>query len=345
MLKNRKNRIFWLSLSLLLAIGTTAEAKNATPSLSIKSGTKTTFSVGVTQKKLKGKKTRLSFQLRGGDDDYSKLLLHFNGANGSTTISNECKSPLAGRTIANNNTTISTAQSKFGGASALFNGTSSYLALNDHSDWNFSGGTWTIDAWIRIDSLSGERTVFSQRTDAANNLRGFVKADGSLSLAVENSGTITSLTSGAGAITANNWHHVAFVENGNDYFLFVNGTKVASLVSAVRPADYSGMLAIGYTDLADETAPFSGYLDEFRLSKGSARWTNGFTVAQKAFGYSETNISSSKKLNSSGKGTVTFSDLLPATEYSIKVKIRKYGEKSKQNSSYSKSKAFTTESN
>lgn len=345
MLKNRKNRIFWLSLALLLTAGATAEAKNATPSLSIKSTTTTSASVSVSQSKLKGKKTRLSFLLRGGDDDYSKLLLHFNGSNGSTSVSNECKSPVAGRTIANNSVTISTAQSKFGGASALFNGTGSYLSLNDDADWNLSGGIWTVDAWVRVDSLSGERTVFSQRTDASNNIRGFIKTDGSLSLAIENGGTITSLTSAAGKVTLNNWHHVAFVENGNDYFLFVDGVKVASLVSAVRAADLTGYFVVGYTDLVSETAPFSGYMDEFRFSKWSARWTDSFALAEKAFGYSESTISSNKKLNSSGKGVISISNLLPATEYSIKVKIRKYGEKSKQDSSYSKLKTFTTSRN
>ncbi len=345
MLKNKKKSIFWLSIAILLSTGTMAEAKNAKPSLSIKSKAATTFSVGVTQKKLRGKKTRLSFLLRGGDDDYSKLLLHFNGANGSNSLNNECKKPLAGRTIANNSVTISTDQSKFGGASALFNGTNSYISLNDHEDWNFSGGVWSVDTWIRVNSLTGERTIFSQATDASNNLRGFVKTDGSLSLTIENAGVATSLSSDAGKITANNWHHVAFIENGNDYFLFVDGIKVASLVSAVRPANLTGYFVLGYTDLADETAPFSGYLDEFRLSKGKARWTNNFALAQKAFGYSETIVKSSKKLSSKGKGTISFSDLLPATDYSIKASIRKNGEKSKRNSSYSKIKTLTTDSN
>ncbi len=329
----------------MLTAGSVAEAKNAKPTISISSETTTSFAVSVTQKKLKSKKTRLSFLVSGGDDDYSKLLLHFNGSNGATTVSNECKSPLAGRTIANNNVTVSTDQGKFGGASAFFNGTSSYLALNDHNDWNFSGGTWTVDAWVRVNSLTGERTVFSQKTDATNNIRGFVKTDGSLSLAVENSGTITSLTSDAGKITLNNWHHVAFVESGNDYYLFVDGVKAASLVSSVRPADLTGMLVVGYTDLADETAPFSGYLDEFRFTNGKARWTNNFNLAQKAFGYSQASVNSNKKLNSKGKGTVTISDLIPGMEYTIKARIRKYGEKSKQDSNYSSLKTGTTDSN
>ncbi len=335
MLQNRKKALFVSMTALFLLTAFSVEAKNGKPTVSVKTQTATSISLGITQKKLKNKKTHVRVLQKGGDDNYTKLLLHNNGANGSNTLNNECKTPLAGRTIANNNVVISTDQFKFGTASALFNGVSSYLALNDHADWNFGGGIWTVDAWVRVNSLAGERTVFSQKTDALNNIRGFVKTDGSLSLTIENNGATTSLTSATGKITANNWHHIAFVENGNDYFLFVDGSKLTSLVSSVRPADYTGLLSIGYTDILDETAPFSGYMDEFRLSNGVARWTDSFTLATKAFGYEETLNTISKTLNSSGKGTVTLSNLLPNMEYSFSTKIKKRTENSKKYSSYS----------
>jgi hypothetical protein len=53
------------------------------------------------------------------------LLLHGNGTNGSTTITDN--SPTPKTVTAVGNAQISTAQSKFGGASIAFDGTGDYL--------------------------------------------------------------------------------------------------------------------------------------------------------------------------------------------------------------------------
>ncbi|MBI4688786.1 MAG: hypothetical protein HY754_00715 [Nitrospirae bacterium] len=61
-------------------------------------------------------------------DSYTKLMLHFNGTNGSTTFTDSATSKSV---TASGNAKIDTAQSKFGGASGLFNGTTDYLSLAD----------------------------------------------------------------------------------------------------------------------------------------------------------------------------------------------------------------------
>lgn len=81
-------------------------------------------------------------------DTYTKLLLHCDGTDGSTTFSDN---GVTGHTVtANGNAQIDTAQSKFGNASGLFDGTGDYLTIPDHADWNFGTGNFTIDAWIRF---------------------------------------------------------------------------------------------------------------------------------------------------------------------------------------------------
>ena len=57
------------------------------------------------------------------------LLLHGDGANGSTTIVDS--SPTPKTVTAFGDAQISTAQSKFGGASIAFDGTGDYLSAND----------------------------------------------------------------------------------------------------------------------------------------------------------------------------------------------------------------------
>ena len=66
-------------------------------------------------------------------DANTKSLLHFDGANNSTTFTDE-----TGKTwTAHGNAKISTAQYKFPTGSGLFDGTGDYIDTPDHADFNF----------------------------------------------------------------------------------------------------------------------------------------------------------------------------------------------------------------
>ena len=74
------------------------------------------------------------------------LLLHMGGTDGSTTFTDE-----KGHTVtANGDAQIDTAQSKFGGASALFDGSGDYLSVADSADFEFGSSDFTIDGWVRL---------------------------------------------------------------------------------------------------------------------------------------------------------------------------------------------------
>lgn len=76
----------------------------------------------------------------GVDDAYTKSLMHFNGNNGNTTFTDEI-----GKTwYPSGNAQISTTQSKFGGASAYFDGNGDYLYSDDSPDWDL-GSQFTVD--------------------------------------------------------------------------------------------------------------------------------------------------------------------------------------------------------
>lgn len=60
------------------------------------------------------------------------------------------------------NTQVDTAQSKFGGASALFDGTDDYLTTPNSADLNFVGDDATVDLWMRTKSTAAARGIFEQ---------------------------------------------------------------------------------------------------------------------------------------------------------------------------------------
>jgi hypothetical protein len=63
--------------------------------------------------------------------------------------------------------------------------------------------------------------------------------------------------------------------NGNTK-IYVDGTQSGSTYSDSESYAVTDMDAIGYH-------PFNGYIDEFRITKGVARYTSNFTAPTSAF--------------------------------------------------------------
>lgn len=96
--------------------------------------------------------------LVGGNDQYTKLLLHCDGADASTTFT-DASQAAHGNATPNGNAQVDTAQSKFGGASALFDGTGDFLSYADHADWHFGSGDFMADFWVRFNSVSTAKFI------------------------------------------------------------------------------------------------------------------------------------------------------------------------------------------
>lgn len=78
-------------------------------------------------------------------------------------------------------------------------------------------------------------------------------------------------------IQTNTWYHVALVRSGlTDTRMYINGSQIGNTFTTnYTVADASSLLVIGAS--ITYTLKFNGYLDEFRISKGIARWTSNFT--------------------------------------------------------------------
>lgn len=221
-------------------------------------------------------------------DSYTVSLLHMNGPNGSTTFLDDTDKTWT----ANGNAQISTSQSVFGGASGLFDGTGDYISTPDVNDWQLDGGSnsnkWTVDFWIRFNGDPGTTTpgFIQQRVDNnnywtinlnSNQLRFFIRSGGSNLLTIQNAWDPATAT----------WYHVAVVKDGtNGYLMFINGSQIGTTqTNTTTLPDYAGSLQIGrFVDAAGAEQALNGWLDEFRISKGIARWTSNFTPPTKQYG-------------------------------------------------------------
>jgi hypothetical protein len=104
------------------------------------------------------------------------------------------------------NAQVSTAQSQFGGASALFDGTNDYLTVYDNNTLSFGTGDYTVECWIRPTSVGGQsRAIFD--FDVPNNTSNpifYISAGSKLSVYNVPMGG----SEGSTNVTANSWHHV-----------------------------------------------------------------------------------------------------------------------------------------
>jgi len=216
------------------------------------------------------------------DASYSSvsLLLHGDGPNGSTTITDNSPSP---KTVtAKGNAQISTAQSKFGGASLLFDGTADYLQTSSSSDFTIGTGNFTMECWIYpANTNAGYRTIIANSNYILNGTGyGFFQNGTSLEFWTGAS-NFTNIITATNSISANTWQHVAVVRSGSSHYAFVNGSQVGSI--GTNSVNNSSTVAVIGGGVAGESYDFNGYIDDLRITKGVARYTANFTPPTEPF--------------------------------------------------------------
>jgi hypothetical protein len=217
-----------------------------------------------------------------GRDAYTVSLLHMDGADASTTFTDE-----SGKIwTANGNAQIDTAQSKFNGASLLSDGTGDWIATPDNDDFSFIGVDLTVEFWLRPNSVTGSQGLFGQEPVAAypanfceratTNIRWVIrKASGG-------NGDIIDLTTSGVTLAIGTWYHIALVKSATTYYIFVDGIQRATTTSATAVENIANEIRIA--DRSSTTPEsLNGWIDEFRWSKGIARWTANFTPPVQAY--------------------------------------------------------------
>ena len=211
------------------------------------------------------------------DPDYNNvsLLLHGNGTNGSTTITDNSPSPKTVTAVGN--AQISTAQSKFGGASILLDGAGDYLQSPTNAEFVLGTGDFTLEAWIYPLGFAGApnfndyAAIFEYRTANASQVNVLLTFLGSSTLVFYVSGA-TRIT--GTAIPTGQWTHVALCKSSGTTRMFIGGTQAGSNYSDAN--NYvASLFRVGGNVNAD--AYFNGYIDDLRITKGIARYTANFT--------------------------------------------------------------------
>ena len=182
---------------------------------------------------------------------------------------------------ANDNAQISTAQSKFGGSSAYFDGTNDYI-ITEENDVLEIAGDFTIEWWFRWDgSVAQNPYIINNRSvdpsDAGTFYAVIVSSTPALNFFF--GGNFISST----GISSGTWYHAAYVRSGSTVTSYLSGISRGTLTSTTTLGSIgSNRIMIGCYDVSSRYNEFDGYVDEVRVSK-VARYTGNFTPPTAAF--------------------------------------------------------------
>ncbi|MDP1956268.1 MAG: LamG-like jellyroll fold domain-containing protein [Polaromonas sp.] len=214
-----------------------------------------------------------------GDSNFKNvgLLLHGDGANGSTTFTDS--STIAKTLTRFGSTSISTADAKFGGSSAYFDGVNSYLSIPPSTDLTFATADYTVELWVKFNAVGAFRRLVSSTTS------GF--AAGTFNLRLTSGNHFYAYSGGAAGVTSSVtvatgvWYHLAVTRQSGMMRLFVDGVLQGSESSSGSTTE--PIKSIGGYYAAGNNEYHNGYLDDIRITKGVARYIANFTPPMQAF--------------------------------------------------------------
>lgn len=175
------------------------------------------------------------------------------------------------------NAQLDTGIKKFGTGSLEFDGTGDYLTAPNNPAFSFGTGDFTVECWLYL-SQSRLQVIWDSRASgpSTSGIAFAVDASNNPYVFVNGSTLFTSST----ALTTSTWNHLAFVKSSGTITLYINGVKptTGSAASSTVLTDQACTFgtAVDYRDTTS-TLHLNGYIDDFRITNGLARYTANFT--------------------------------------------------------------------
>lgn len=224
------------------------------------------------------------------NDSFVKSNLLFDGADGSTYFKDETGKPWTATSLAY----IDTSDAAEGSALYL-EGSSDWITTPDHIDFTLGTSEFTIEAWFKTNKALGTFPAIAGQGDST-----FSGAGSAWLLLLIDAGTVrfhynvggSTFTMDGTTVFSNTvnpgWHHVAITRSGNVFRMFVDGVQEATVTNAVTINNVSTVVTIG--GLKDYGGlEWLGWIDNFKLSVGTARYTANFTPPERVSRVAEDN--------------------------------------------------------
>ena len=181
------------------------------------------------------------------------------------------------------NAQIDTTTKKYGTGSMEFDGTTDYLFIPNDVNNTLGTGDYTIEFWVYANSWTSTPVLveYGRATNGSTPGLEFYISNTSGKLDIYGGSTTGTLLVSAGTnISTGSWTHVALTRASGSTKLFLNGTQTGS--TATDTTNYTQATIFIGAYFAGGLC-LNGFIDDFRVTKGVARYTAAFTAPTKAF--------------------------------------------------------------
>jgi hypothetical protein len=186
---------------------------------------------------------------------------------------------------------VSTTAAKYGLASFFFDGTGDYLNLGSGPSLDVNNGDFTIEGWIYPvtasnyneiitlgNAIAGGYSAIRLRMNSSRQLELYMSTNGS---SWSTFGTTTD------TVSLNTWTYITLVRSGSssgNVKLYFNGTATSLSLTFTGTGYSGGQYSIGCVWSSSAPSSFwNGYLQDFRITKGYARYLSNFTTPTDSF--------------------------------------------------------------
>lgn len=217
--------------------------------------------------------------------EYVISLLHFDGAHDSLVFTDQIVDPTYAFDTYGSGAKLTTAVKQFGTASLAVSG-GAFIA-NDNPKFNVETGDFCVELSARPTGFANSQILVNKQysTNSGYPYQIYITSSAGVVARSYNasSAELFSISSPNSVVTANQFNHFALSRQGSTFRLFVNGNLVGSgIYSGSLPAPSEGIVIGSYSG---GSSPYglNGQIDEFRFTKGVARYIENFAPPTKAF--------------------------------------------------------------
>jgi hypothetical protein len=206
-----------------------------------------------------------------GNDSYTKLLLHFDETDAA--FADSSVGGVHGLGV--NTDLVYSAEGHFSGCANFILNPAANLGFSASSDWDLGTGDWTIDFWVKIQSTGVQMICGNVNTDPFWSFI-YINPGGS-QVVVQTSDGFICYTDNFVWDLPSTWQHIAVVHTAATFYIFNNGQPTILTANSPEYAFGANQTFNFGWQVGEQFYGLQSYIDEFRLSKGIARWTANFT--------------------------------------------------------------------
>jgi len=215
---------------------------------------------------------------------------------------NDIIDELNNHSVLDNHTVVrNSTNKKYGSYSLYFNG-SSYVQFSSSNYLDIGTGDFTIDCWVRRIDIMRTETIFSINNYIGNDTsNGLIVLGGTNTFSMPYFGLIDEDGKGYSLpVIATGWFHLAVTRQSGMRHFFIDGVKQQQLPNCTANIQSeSNGITLGSFG-GTYANKLYGYIDNFRVIKGQALWTENFSLTDEVLCYINPNVNPNRPDNVRG---------------------------------------------